>query len=117
MEAAGWRTSPWRTATSTWRGSPITFSVEPGVTLRDFGNVTFRNVRMKAKGAIKLLGTGDTVLRNIRFENVTGEVEAVKPIDISSVEAVTFDGFTVRSGAGKKTPHATNTSDGWERGN
>ena len=27
-------------------GSPITFSVEPGVTLRDFGTVTFRNVEI-----------------------------------------------------------------------
>ena len=97
-------------------GSPIVFDVNPGVILREFGNVTFRNMRLKAKGAIKLLGTGDTMLRNIRFENVTGTIEAETPIQVSNVSGVTFDRFTVSSGAGKKTPPAKNNSDGWERG-
>ena len=98
-------------------GKAILFAVEPGITLRDFGNVTFRNIRLKSNGAITLRGTGDTVLRNIAFENVSGTVAAERPLDMSSVEGVRFDRFAVNSGTGKKSPPATNGSDGWERGN
>ena len=97
-------------------GSAISFSVEPGVTLRDFGNVAFRKIRLKSKKAIVLNGTGDTPLRNVVFEDVSGTVDAEKPIDMSNVEGIRFDRFDVRSGLGKRTPAATNKSDGWERG-
>ena len=98
-------------------GRAILFAVEPGITLRDFGNVTFRNIKLKSNGAITLRGTGDTVLHNVTFENVSGTVAAESPLDMSSVEGVRFDRFTVNSGRGKKSLPATNGSDGWERGN
>ena len=97
-------------------GSAISFSVEPGVMLREFGNVAFRKIRLKSKKAIALNGTGDTPLRNVVFEDVSGTVNAEKPIDMSNVEGIRFDRFDVRSGLGKRTPAATNKSDGWERG-
>ena len=97
-------------------GSAILFSVEPGITLRSFGNVAFRNVRLKSKRALRLNGTGDTVLRNVTFENVTGTVEDEKPIEMSNVEGVRFDRFAVSSGVGKRSPPAVNESDGWESG-
>ena len=97
-------------------GCAILFSVEPGITLRNFGDVTFRDIRLKSKHTLRLNGTGDTMLRNILLENVTGVVEAERPIDISNVEGIRFDRFTVRSGAGKKSPPAVNGSEGWERG-
>ena len=97
-------------------GSAILFSVEPGITLRSFGNVAFRNVRLKSKRALKLNGTGDTVLRNVTFENVTGTVEDEKPIEMSNVEGVRFDRFAVSSGIGKRSPPAVNESEGWESG-
>jgi len=97
-------------------GSPIMFSVDPGMTLRKFGNTTFRNIRIKAGRAIRLRGTGDTVLRNIRFENVSGEIEATSPIEMTSVEGISFDRFTVKSGAGPKTKLGEVKSSSWETG-
>ena len=97
-------------------GAAILFSVEPGIALRNFGGVAFRNIRLKAKHPIRLNGTGDTMLRNVTFENVSGTVKAEKPIEMSNVEGVRFDRFTVGSGRGKKSPPAVNKSDGWERG-
>ena len=98
------------------KGSAISFSVEPGIMLRNFGDVTFRNIRLKSAKALTLNGTGDTPLRNMRFENVTGTIGDEKPIDISNVESICFDRFEVRSGRGSKSPPALNDSDGWERG-
>ena len=97
-------------------GTAVLFSVEPGITLRNFGDVVFRNVRLKSRRALVLKGTGDTVLRNITFENVSGTVEAERPIEMSNVESVRFDGVAVSSGVGKKSLPAVNDSKGWERG-
>jgi len=63
-----------------------------------------------------LNGTGDTPLRNVVFEDVSGTVAAEKPIDMSNVEGIRFERFDVRSGRGKRTAAAVNKSDGWERG-
>lgn len=63
-----------------------------------------------------LTGTGDTVLRDIAFENVTGDVMAEKPVEMANVENICFEGFRLRSGHGKKSQRAVNRSDGWERG-
>ena len=97
-------------------GSAISFSVEPGCRLRDFGNVTFRRIRLKSGKALTLAGTGDTPLRNVVFEDVSGIVEAERPIEMSSVEGIRFDRFDVRSGLGKRSPAAVNDTDCWERG-
>ena len=98
------------------KGSAISFSVEPGIALRNFGDVTFRNIRLKSAKALTLTGTGDTLLRNVRFENVSGSVGDEKPIDMSNVEGICFDRFEVRSGRGGKSLPALNNSDGWESG-
>ena len=97
-------------------GAAVAFSVEPGIVLRDFGNVVFRKTSLKSKKAIRLTGTGDTPLRNVVFEDVSGTVEAERPVEMSNVEGIRFDRFDVRSGRGKKAPAAVNKSDGWERG-
>lgn len=83
-------------------GSAILFNVEPGIALREFGNVTFRNIRLKSSRALQFQGTGDTVLRNIRLENVSGTVTATKPMEMSCVENMVFDRFAVTSGFGEK---------------
>ena len=97
-------------------GAAVAFSVEPGIVLRDFGNVVFRKTSLKSKKAIRLTGTGDTPLRNVVFEDVSGTVEAERPVEMSNVEGIRFDRFDVRSGRGKRAPAAVNKSDGWERG-
>ncbi|MBE6397104.1 MAG: hypothetical protein E7046_08885 [Lentisphaerae bacterium] len=86
------------------RNGAILFNVEPGIILREFGNVTFRNVNLKSVLPLQFQGTGDTVLRNIRLENVTGTVAAEQPFDMKCVENITFEHFNVTSGSGKKSP-------------
>ena len=54
--------------------------------------------------------------RGIAFEKVSGSVKDVKPLEMASVEDIRFDGFKVRSEAGKKSPPALNKSEAWERG-
>ena len=96
-------------------GSPVAFWVEPGITLGSYGNVTFRNLKVQGKRPIMLKGTGDSVLKNVRFEGVTGKIDADKPIEMCSAENIQFVDFNITSASGKKSPPAANTSDGWER--
>ena len=96
--------------------APINFFAAPGVCLRAYGNVTFRNVRLRGSWPIKLQGTGDSVLKNVRFENVSGFISSDTPMEMRSVENVVFDGFDVTSGPGKKTHPAMNQDEScWER--
>ena len=95
-------------------GSPISFWVEPGITLREFGNVTFRNIKIRADRPIQLKGCAESVLRNIRFENVEGTVSAAQPIEMQSVENVTFDNFRITSGKGVPAQFDRGKSDSWE---
>ena len=96
------------------RGCAIGFRVDPGVKLRDFGNVTFRNVRIRSGEPIVLQGSADAPLRNIRFERVSGKVDAVEPMKMKAVEGVVFDGFDVRSDKGVSQPIVRKPSDSWE---
>ena len=96
-------------------GSPISFWIEPGITLGSYGNVAFRNVRLKGGLPIRLQGTGDTILRNVVFENVTGSIRAERPVEMKSVEGIRFVNFSVTSGSGKKSPPGVNNGESWER--
>ena len=51
------------------RGAAILFTVDPGIRLRSFGNVTFRDVKMKRSSKVVLNGTADSPLVNVRFES------------------------------------------------
>ena len=84
-------------------GSPVVLTVDPGVTLRGFGNVTFRNVRMRGGRPITLLGTGDSPVENVRFENVSGEIAADTPIRTRATKGLSFDGFRISSAPGAKS--------------
>ena len=96
-------------------GSPISFWVEPGITLGTYGNTTFRNISVKGKKPIKLQGTGDSMLENLVFENVRGNIDGETPLETKSVRNVTFHDFAVTSSGIKAETPAVNTNDGWER--
>lgn len=96
------------------RGSAIGFWVDPGVRLRDFGNVTFRDVRIKSGKPLLLQGTADAPLRNLRFENVRGTVGAAEPVVMKSVENVAFDDCAITSAKGESVPFVWKKSDSWE---
>lgn len=97
------------------RDSPIVFRVDNGVTLRDFGNVTFRDVRIDSKGPVVLQGNAESPLKNIRFENVRGHVESAQPIVIRDIEGLAISGFSVTSGRSASEPFTWDwKSDSWE---
>ena len=82
--------------------SAILFNVEPGIVLRAYGNVVFRGIRLKCARPLQFQGTGDTPLRNIRLEDVTGSVADEQPFDMRCVENIAFDRFAVTSGTAKR---------------
>ena len=77
------------------RGSPVRFYAEEGVCLRKFGNVTFRRMRLRGGAAIELTGNADSVVENVRFEEVSGEIADKTPVVMQYVRGVAFDGFAV----------------------
>ena len=95
-------------------GCAVGFWVDPGVRLPGFGNVTFRNVRLRSGKSLLLRGTADAVLRNVRFENVCGTVGEVEPFTMRSVEGVTFDRCAITSAKGESKPFPRVKSDSWE---
>ena len=77
------------------RGSPVRFYAEEGVCLRKFGNVTFRRMRLRGGAAIELAGNADSVVENVRFEDVSGEIADKTPVVMQYARGVAFDGFNV----------------------
>lgn len=97
------------------RGSPIVFNLDGGITLREFGNVTLRNLRIAATRPIVLKGTAETPLRNMRLENIRGKIAAAQPIEICDVEDLSLAGVSVTSGHSAAVPFTWQwKSDSWE---
>ena len=94
---------------------PVSFWIQPGISLGEYGNVTFRKVRVSGGKPIVLQGTGDSVLTNVVFDDVTGTIAADCPLDVRSVAGLVFRNFNVVSGRGETASPAFNDSDGWER--
>ena len=89
-----------------WRidcyGHPVEILVEPGIALRDFGHMTFRNIEVKAKKPFVVRGNELTPLKGVRFENVRGSVSSGKPFDTAfapdlSLERVEVSGEAIRT--------------------
>ena len=96
-------------------GSPIFFGVEPSITLKDFGNVTLRDLRIKARQPIILKGTAETPLRNMRLERITGTIAAANPVDCQAVKGLVLDDVNLTSGKPNPTPFTWQwKSDSWE---
>lgn len=96
-------------------GSPISFGVESGITLKSFGNVTVRDLRIKAGRPIVLKGSAETPLENIRLERVAGTVSAANPIETQAVRGLVLSEVSLTSGSPKPTPFTWQwKSDSWE---
>lgn len=72
-------------------GHPVEILVEPGIALRDFGHMTFRNIEVKAKKPFVVMGNELTPLKGVRFENVQGSVSSGNPFDIAFAPDAVFD--------------------------
>lgn len=77
------------------RGYPISLAVTDGVTLQDFGHMTFRNIEIKAKKPVNLRGNATTVVRDVVLENVHGTVAAERALVNERTENVRIVGWDV----------------------
>lgn len=68
------------------RGFPISAVVTDGITLGDFGHMTFRNIEIKSVKPIKICGNGTTVVRDMVLEDIKGTIKADPPIIQSRTE-------------------------------
>jgi len=62
-------------------GNPVEILVEPGIVLHDFGQFSFRNIKVKAAKPIVVKGSAETPVRGVRFEKVRGVVETERAFD------------------------------------
>ena len=72
---------------------PVIVAVYKGVKLRDFGHITFRNLDVKSGKPFKIVGTSETPVREIRFENVRGKVASECPFEIKNASGLSLDGI------------------------
>ena len=71
-------------------GNPVEILVEPGIALRDFGHMTFRNIDLKAAKPFIVKGCAETPVRDVRFENVRGSVEADPALEVENAPGTVF---------------------------
>lgn len=76
-------------------GLPISVTVTDGVTLGDFGHMTFRNIEIKAEKPIKICGNATTVVRDIALEDIRGTVKANPPLVRFRTDGLRLDRFRV----------------------
>ena len=95
-------------------GSAIIFKVEGGIRLRDFGHVAFKDMKIRSKNPISLLGTAETPLRDVRFENVALETASGEPVSMNATEKISFERFQVSSGPGEPQPFVRKPGTSWE---
>ena len=92
----------------------ILFRVEGGIRLRDFGHVGFKDVSIKCGYPIELIGSAESPLSDIRFENVRGEFSCAEPFRMRAVRGVTFDRCELKTGLGEAKPLVRKKGSSWE---
>lgn len=83
-------------------GFPISMCVTDGVTLEDFGHMTFRNIAFKSKKPVKLCGNVTTVVRDVLLENVRGTVSESPAVVNERTEGVRFVDCDISTENGRK---------------
>ena len=79
------------------RGYPISAVVTDGVTLADFGHMTFRNIDILSSKPIKVCGNATTVVRDMTFENIRGVIRAVPPLEQKRTVGLKVSGLDVKT--------------------
>ena len=77
-------------------GYPICVGITDGVTLGDFGHMTFRNIEFKSKKPVKLRGNATSVVKDVVLENVRGSVAAKPALVNERTENVRIAGCDIR---------------------
>lgn len=80
--------------TVTSGGHPLALFVDRGITLRDFGHMTFRNFKIKSGKPFLVRGNEESPVRGMTFENITGVVSG-RPFHIAHASDMAFGGIEV----------------------
>ena len=74
------------------RGYPISVAIQDGVQLKDFGHMTFRNIRVDSPKPIRLCGNESSLLRDVTVEGLSGIVRSRPPVEMRQTADVRLKG-------------------------
>lgn len=80
---------------------PVRIGCEGAIALRGIERISFNNFRIKGKNPIHLEGNPCTVLKDIRFTNISGTIESDTPIRARYVEDLRLNDFSLTAVTGE----------------
>ncbi len=93
---------------------PVRICCEGSIRLRGIERITFSGLRFRSKLPLFLEGNSETVLREIRFTDVRGEVEGDDAIHTKFVEHLRLENFDVTARSGESPEFRRGESASWE---
>ena len=93
---------------------PIRIFCEGGIRLREISRFSFSNIVFKGKKPLWLEGTADSPIDGVRFDNVSGVIEADVPLVARHVRDLKLDRFDVTAATGPAVPLKRAESSSWE---
>ena len=93
---------------------PIRLGCDAGIKLRGIERINFKNIRIKSKRPISLEGSCHTVLKNITFSDISGNVEGESPIVAKCVKHLKLNNFELSAEIGQDVPFQRIQSKSWE---
>ena len=76
---------------------PLWINVEDSIRLRYIGAMTFSNFRIRAKQPIRLEGSPETWIDDLRFSEIVSETEDTQAIVANRVSRISMNQVEVRS--------------------
>jgi polygalacturonase len=93
---------------------PIRIFCEGGIRLRELSRFSFSNIVFKGKKPLWLEGTADSPIDGVRFDNVSGVIEADVPLVARHVRDLKLGRFDVTACTGPAVPLKRAESSSWE---
>lgn len=93
---------------------PIRIGCDAGIQLRGIERLHFRNFRIRSKYPISLEGSCRTILKDIVFSGISGEVDGDSAITAKYVQNLKLNEFELTAKNGPDVPFRRVESDSWE---
>lgn len=93
---------------------PVRIGCDAGIQLRGIERLHFRNFRIKSKLPISLEGSCRTILKDIEFSCISGEVDGESAIIAKCVRNLKLDDFELTAEKGPEVPFRRIASGSWE---
>ena len=93
---------------------PIRIGCDAGIELRGIERLQFRNFRIKSKFPVSLEGSYRTILKDIEFSGISGEVDGESAITAKCVRNLKLNDFEVTAKKGPVVPFQRMDSESWE---